>query len=110
MDEWEVSPFQSIPHAFWWALVTISTVGYGDMFPTTSSGYFVGSLTMVFSLVIMALPVGVIGGTFTKVWDDFEEEKQRQADALKREKSYMTLARQRINPAALTKVVLVEVW
>lgn len=38
---WEQSPFQSIPEAFWWAVVTAVTVGYGDHYPTTTAGYIV---------------------------------------------------------------------
>merc|ERR1740117_1219099 len=73
------SPFLSIPHSFWWAVVTSTTVGYGDHFPTTTWGYIVATMTMVFSLVIAALPVGVIGGNFTQVWSDYDLEKKAAA-------------------------------
>merc|ERR1719174_729564 len=70
------SPFKSIPHAFWWAVVTASSVGYGDWYPTTSMGYVIGACTMVWSLVVLALPVGVIGSNFLQVWAKYEKARK----------------------------------
>jgi len=55
-------------------LVTATTVGYGDEgnTATTPLGKIIGGATMIFSLVILALPVGVIGGPFRSVWDDYK--------------------------------------
>jgi len=106
----EVSPFLSIPHAFWWALVTATTVGYGDQYPTTTQGYLVAVATLVFSLVILALPVGVIGGTFSQVWAEFDDEKQRQALARKLDLQSMSAARQMIDPYAMSNLLLIQVW
>jgi len=105
-----ISPFKSIPHAFWWALVTSTTVGYGDHFPTTSNGYIVAVVCMVWSLVILALPVGVIGGTFTQVWADFAINKKNQAEILRREMVYVAHAIQRIQPAKVSRLLMLEVW
>jgi hypothetical protein len=105
-----VSPFKSIPHAFWWAIVTSTTVGYGDTYPTTSNGYIVAVVCMVWSLVILALPVGVIGGTFLQVWDDFTKTKKTEAEMLRREMVYVSRAIQRIEPAKVSRLVLLEVW
>lgn len=63
------SPFESIPKSFWWVLVTISTVGYGDFTPVTILGYCVGGMTIVFGAVVFALPVGMIGTTFSHSYD-----------------------------------------
>jgi len=109
-DEWEVSPFQSIPHTFWWAIVTATTVGYGDHYPTTSTGKIVAVLTMIFSLVILALPVGVIGGTFSQVWDEYKIERQRVAEMREREMVFITSAIQRLDPTRLSRLMLIEVW
>merc|ERR1719197_362397 len=84
VDDYGPSPWKSIPYSFWWALVTAAGVGYGDEFPTTSNGYIVATVCMVWSLVILALPVGVIGGTFTQVWDDFAKNKKIEAEVLRR--------------------------
>merc|ERR1719223_304560 len=71
------SPFESIPSCFWWAIVTATTVGYGDYYsPTTVAGKFVAGISMVWSLCVLALPIGVIGGNFAMVWEDYDKEKQ----------------------------------
>jgi len=105
-----ISPFKSIPHAFWWALVTSTTVGYGDHYPTTSNGYIVAVVCMVWSLVILALPVGVIGGTFLQVWEDFAKNKKKDREELRREMVYVAHAIQRIEPAKVSRLLLLEVW
>jgi len=69
------TPFISIPDSFWWSLVTVMTVGYGDHYPITGWGKVVAAGTMVFSLVMTALPIGVVGGNFSKVWAEFEQTK-----------------------------------
>jgi len=104
------TPFRSIPHAFWWALVTSTTVGYGDNYPTTSAGKTVAMVCMVWSLVILALPVGVIGGTFTQVWDEFAKQKVRDAENLRREMFYVANAMQKIEPSRVSKSMLLQVW
>jgi hypothetical protein len=109
-DVMGVTPFESIPHAFWWALVTSTTVGYGDHYPTTSNGYIVAVVCMVWSLVILALPVGVIGGTFTQVWDQFAKNKISEAATLRREMKYVAHAYQRIEPAVVSRLLLLQVW
>lgn len=57
--------FYSIPVGLWWAIVTMTTVGYGDMHPRTYGGMFIGALVAVAGVLTIALPVPVIVSNFT---------------------------------------------
>lgn len=54
------SPFTSIPRSIYWAIVTLTTVGYGDITPTTGLGQFLSSLVMILGYTIIAIPTGIV--------------------------------------------------
>lgn len=66
------SPYKSIPDSFWWCIVTLMTVGYGDESPITSEGKLVACLAMLVSVLLLALPISVIGTEFTQQWMEYK--------------------------------------
>ena len=57
--------FGSIPAALWWAITTLTTVGYGDVVPITTAGKIIGGCVMVFGLAFFAIPIGIIASGFS---------------------------------------------
>lgn len=64
--EHEAQPeaFSSIPAAMWWGIVTLTTVGYGDVYPITNLGRFLGTLIAVLGVGMFALPAGILSSGF----------------------------------------------
>ena len=63
--------FGNIPQAMWWAIVTLGTVGYGDVVPVTIAGKIITSIAVVLGFAMIALPVAIISSAFA------EEVKRR---------------------------------
>ena len=58
--------FSSIPYSMYWAIVTLTTVGYGDISPSTPLGQFIASIVMILGYGIIAIPTGIVTSEMTK--------------------------------------------
>tara|TARA_B100002019_G_C21222352_1_gene575440 strand:- start:167 stop:1066 length:900 start_codon:yes stop_codon:yes gene_type:complete len=65
--------FSSIPEAMWWAIATLTTIGYGDVTPVTGMGKFFGAIIAIIGIGVVALPSGILASGFT------DQLKRRQA-------------------------------
>ncbi len=69
--------FASIPKAMWWAIVTLTTVGYGDVVPVTMIGRMIGAMIMILGIGMVALPAGMMASRFS-------EELHKRQDVFKK--------------------------
>ena len=58
--------FGSIPQAMWWSIVTLTTVGYGDVYPITTLGKIFGSVIIILGIGTVALPSGILASAFSE--------------------------------------------
>ncbi len=58
--------FGTIPSSMWWAIVTLTTVGYGDVVPVTMAGRIIAGFTMVTGMLMLALPIGIVATAFSE--------------------------------------------
>ena len=68
--------FSNIPKTCWWCIVTVLTVGYGDMAPQSILGRCTAALLMILSLIVLALPITIIGSCFSNSWVAWKEDQK----------------------------------
>lgn len=75
--EGDIQPdaFGSIPRALWWAVITLTTVGYGDAYPITIVGKIIGGLLAMSGVAFVAMPTGIIAAAFS---DAMQERRDRK--------------------------------
>lgn len=69
--------FGSIPRALWWSVVTLTTIGYGDVYPETALGRVLAGLTAVLGIGLIAVPTGILAAAFS---DALQRHRQEQVD------------------------------
>ncbi len=71
--------FGSIPATMWWGVATLTTVGYGDVYPTTDAGKLLGALVALLGIGVFALPAGILASGFSEAIER-EREALREAE------------------------------
>jgi len=104
--------FPSILSTFWWAVVTMTTVGFGDVYPRTVGGKIIGVVTMLSGILLLALPIALIGAKFQEAYnehmgpavqkEDQEEDEQTEMAGLRRMSRRMKLMK--FQDKALTRM------
>lgn len=75
--EADVNPsFDSIPRSIYWAIVTLTTVGYGDITPVTTLGQFLSAIVMLLGYAIIAVPTGIVSSEIIRSDSDFVKSTQ----------------------------------
>ena len=64
--------FSSVFHSLWWAVTTLTTVGYGDMYPITIGGKIFTTIIVFIGMGMVAIPTGLLASAFSKTFQDKE--------------------------------------
>jgi voltage-gated potassium channel len=70
--------FGSVPRAMWWAVATLTTVGYGDVYPITPLGRVLASVVALVGIGMVALPTGILAGSFMEAFRRRRDHREEQ--------------------------------
>ena len=70
--------FGSIPRAMWWSIATLTTVGYGDVYPVTALGRLFAALTALMGICLIAMPAGIFASAFSDALEERRREEGRE--------------------------------
>ncbi|MFN0048743.1 MAG: ion transporter [Cytophagales bacterium] len=68
--------FPNILYAFWWGVITLTTVGYGDAYPITALGKIIGGMVALMGVLIVAIPTGIISSSFVQKMEESKSIKR----------------------------------
>lgn len=104
------SPFQSIFQSFYWSIVTVTTLGYGDNVPITAFGKVVACITALFGVLTIALPSSILGSNFITEWQLYRRIRfqLRMQKARKNAAGTISLGSD-LAPAKLTKAKQIKI-
>jgi len=96
------SSFNTMLDAYWWALITMTTVGFGDVYPITGFGRIIGGVCATFGVLVIALPIPIIGNQFGRYYQ-MEQRTQKLQQRLGAGVGY---GRRAVKPGFKTGVML----
>ena len=77
-NEAQPEKFENIGQAMWWSVATLTTVGYGDVYPITGIGKFLSAIIALIGIGFVALPTGIISSAFIERVQKEKEEKKKE--------------------------------
>lgn len=72
--------FGSIPRALWWSVISLTTVGYGDVYPITVLGRMIGGVTAFLAIGVIAAPTGILAAAFSDAFQKRKEQKIKPSE------------------------------
>lgn len=78
-NEAQPNAFPNIMQSFWWGIITLTTIGYGDIYPITALGKILGGLIAMMGVMIVAIPTGIISSSFVQKMEE-GKQKRRMSD------------------------------